>query len=206
MGEIILQPGEVQKVVSQPAASESYNIACTGADVFLSHRKRLAESEGKRIRPGDRVSVERLEGKPLYAKNPSVNSNAATLEVSEASFALFFQPRSVQATVQTNQNNESAPATDDYNNASGSSVDISNNGSVTETLTPPGRSDQISIHAEGTAAIDVQVTWNNTEETYSTTGTLKEVLPVYYIDDDIDVTISDTSGGANTVDYDITVI
>jgi len=32
------------------------------------------------------------------------------------------------------------------------------------------------------------------------------VLPVYFISDDIDIGIKDTSNGSNTVDYDITVV
>jgi hypothetical protein len=78
---------------------------------------------------------------------------------------------------------------------------------VTETLTPPGRSDQTSIHVEGTASFDVTVTWNNTAETFSSSsGSVKEVLPVYFISDDIDVQITDTSGGSNSVDYDMVVV
>jgi hypothetical protein len=162
-------------------------------------------SEGKRIRPGDRVEVSNLQGKPLYVKNPASNGSTATVEVSEASFALFFQPRAVQASVQTNNQDESAPATDDFTEATGNSVDISNGGNVVESLTPPGRSDQVSIHAEGTATIEVKVRWNNTEQTFSGT-TVREVVPVYFISDAIDVGIQDTSNGSNSVDYDIAVV
>jgi hypothetical protein len=207
MGDITLTPGETRKIVSQPGPDQSYNIGVTGADVYLSHRKGLVREEGKRVRPGDRVEVANLEGKPLYAKNPSENTSNATLEVSEASFALFFQPRAVQATVQTSETDESAPATDDYTNATASGVDVSNGGTKNVAVTPPGRSDTLSLHVEGTAAFDVVVTWKNTAETYASTGdSVKEVLPVYYIDGDIDIDITDTSGGSNTVDYDITVV
>lgn len=207
MGEITLQPGENKKLVSQPGADASYNIAVTGADVFLSHREGLVVQEGKRVRPGDRVTLENLRGKPVYAKNPSTNADAATLEINQAGFNLIFQPRAVQASVQTNNQDESAPATDDFTEATGSSVSIGSGGSVTETLAPPGRSDQISIHVEGTASFDVVVTWNNTSETFSSgSGVVKEVLPVYFISDDIDVQITDTSGGANSVNYDMVVV
>jgi len=205
MGEVTLQPGEREKIISQPAPDESYNLQVSGADVFLSHRSGLVVSEGKRIRPGDRVEVSNLQGKPLYVKNPPSNGSNATVEVSEASFALFFQPRAIQASVQASENDEAAPATDDFTEATGNSVDISNGGNVVESLTPPGRSDQISIHAEGTASLQVKVGWNNTDQTFTGT-TVREVVPVYFISDAIDIDIKDTSGGSNIVNYDITVV
>jgi hypothetical protein len=207
MGDITLTPGETQKIVSQPGQDQSYNIGVTGADVYLSHREGLVRAEGKRVRPGDRVEVANLEGKPLYAKNPPENTTDATLEVSEASFALFFQPRATQATVETSNDDESAPATDSYENATATGVNIGSGGSTSLAISPPGRSDQISLHVEGTAAFEVNVDWEATDETYSSSaGVVKEVLPVYYIDGDINITITDTSGGANSVDFDVAVI
>jgi hypothetical protein len=205
MGEVTLQPGEREKIISQPGADQKYNIQVSGADVFLSHRSGLVVSEGKRIRPGDRVEVSNLQGKPLYVKNPASNGSTATVEVSEASFALFFQPRAVQASVQTNNQDESAPATDDFTEATGSAVDISNGGNVVESLTPPGRSDQVSFYVEPTAEVDVNIAWNNTDKTFSGKE-VEQVVPVYYISDPITITITDTSGGSNTVDYDIAII
>jgi len=205
MGQLSLQPGERQKIISQPGPDERYNLDVEGADVFLSHRKGLEKQEGKRVRPGDRVTVENLQGKPLYALNPRRNTSEAVLSINEAAFGLIFQPRAIQATVQSGPQEESTPATDNFTEATGNSVDISNGGNVVESLTPPGRSDQVSIHAEGTAQIEVKVRWNNTEQTFSGT-TVREVVPVYFISDAIDVGIQDTSNGSNSVDYDIAVV
>jgi len=205
MGQIDLDPGQRKKIISQPGADERYNLDVEGADVFLSHRKGLEKQEGKRVRPGDRVTVENLQGKPLYALNPRANSNPATLSINDAAFGLIFQPRAIQATVQSGPQEEATPATDNFTEATGSAVDISNGGNVVETLTPPGRSDQISIHADGSAPLEVKVRWNNTDQTFTGT-TVREVVPVYFISDDIDIGIKDTSNGSNTVDYDITVV
>jgi len=205
MGQLSLQPGERQKIISQPGPNERYNLDVEGADVFLSHRKGLEKQEGKRVRPGDRVAVENLQGKPLYALNPRANSTPATLSINEAAFGLIFQPRAIQATVQSGPQEEATPATDDFTEATGSNVDISNGGSTTETLTPPGRSNQVAFYVEPTAQINVNVEWNNTDKTFSGSE-VEEVVPVYYISDPITITITDTSNGSNTVDYDIAVI
>jgi hypothetical protein len=205
MGQLSLQPGERQKIISQPGPNKEYNLDVEGADVFLSHRKGLEKQEGKRVRPGDRVEIENLQGKPVYALNPKGNTSEAVLSLNEAAFGLIFQPRAIQATIQSGPQDEATPATDDFTEATGNSVDISNGGNVVESLTPPGRSNQVSIHAEGTAQIEVKVRWNNTEQTFSGT-TVREVLPVYFISDGIDVGIQDTSNGSNTVNYDIAVV
>jgi len=205
MGQIDLDPGQRKKIISQPGADERYNLDVEGADVFLSHRKGLERQEGKRVRPGDRVTVENLQGKPLYALNPRANSAPATLSINEAAFGLIFQPRAIQATVQSGPQEEATPATDDFTEATGSNVDISNGGSTTETLTPPGRSNQVAFYVEPTAQINVNVEWNNTDKTFSGSE-VEEVVPVYYISDPITITITDTSNGSNTVDYDIAVI
>jgi len=205
MGEITLQPGEKQKLVSQPGADDSYNLGITGADIFLSHREGLVVQEGKRVRPGDRVTLENLRGKPVYAKNPGSNTDAATLEINQAGFNLIFQPRAVQASVQTNNQDESAPATDDFRNATASGESIGSGGSETVTLNPPGRSTQLSLYVDATAGIEVTVTWNNTSQTFAA-NPVQEVLPVYYIEDPITVQITDVSGGANTVSYDMAVV
>jgi len=130
MGQIDLDPGARKKIISQPGADERYNLDVEGADVFLSHRKGLEKQEGKRVRPGDRVTVENLQGKPLYALNPRANSAPATLSINEAAFGLIFQPRAIQATVQSGPQEEATPATDNFTEATGSAVDISNGGNV----------------------------------------------------------------------------
>jgi len=95
MPEITLEPGDVQKIVSQPDTGEAFNINVDGAKVYLSHRANGIVREGKAVKKGDRTVASNLRGKPLYAKNPSTNDNRATLEVDRAGFALSFQSRAV---------------------------------------------------------------------------------------------------------------
>lgn len=208
MATINLAPGEKQKIISQPNQGDAYNINVDGGEVFLSHRSNGIVREGKRVKKGDRTVASNLRGKPVYAKNPAGNSNNARLEVDRAGFALSFQARAVVGAVDTARTDTDAPAaSDDWDEATGSAVDIGSGGSTTEVLTPPGRADQVMLRVEGSAAFEVSVTWNNTSETYSSSsGVVDEVVPVYYISDDVDIQVSDTSGGANTVDYDMVVV
>jgi len=112
MGEIVIAPGETKKIVSQPGSGEEYNITVDGADVWMAHDKSRARSSGKRVRPGDRVTMNNLRGKSVYAKNPGDNDKNATLEVNQAGFNLIFQPRPVVGAVATSSGNEAAPAND----------------------------------------------------------------------------------------------
>jgi len=208
MPDITLEPGESQKIVSQPPAGTKYDVAVSNTDVYLSHNSAAIINQGRKVKAGDRVALDDLRGTSVFAKNPSTNTDDVVLNVTEASFNISFQPRGLLPDV-GDETAGSAPASSDgYDDATGEAVDIGSGGSTTEVLTPPGRADQVSIHVEGGAAFDVTVTWNNTSETYSsdTNNNLKEVLPVYYVSDGVDVQITDTSGGTNTVDYDMAVV
>ena len=95
MGEIILSPGDKQKIVSQPGRDEAYNIIVRDADVYLNHRPNGIVREGKRVSANDRAQAHNLRGKSLYAKNPSRNDTDAVVEVDQAGFALNFMTRNV---------------------------------------------------------------------------------------------------------------
>lgn len=156
MGEIALEPGETEKVVSQPGADDAYNIGVSGADVWLSHNESRARQDGQRVRPGDRVTVDNLRGKPLYVKNPPENSDDATVSVNPAGFNLIFQPRAVQASVQASETNEAAPRTDDFVHRHATGADPSS--TVTETFDAPGRADLVTVHTDDAdASFDVEV-------------------------------------------------
>jgi len=208
MPDISLSPGESRKIVSQPPAGTKFNVDVDGTDVYLSHNSQAIVNQGRQLKAGDRVRLEDLRGSSVYAKNPDANTDNVTINVTEASFDLIYQARAVIGSVDTGQGDGDAPAaSDDWDEATGAGVGIGSGGSTSETLTPPGRSDQVSIHVEGSAAFEVEVIWSNTKETYSSSsGAVKEVVPVYFISDGIDITITDTSGGTNAVDYDMAVV
>jgi len=113
MAQITLDPGEKQKIISQPSDGDAYNINVDGARVYLSHRANGIVREGKAVKKGDRTVASNLRGKPIYAKNPSTNENTATLEVDRAGFALSFQSRAVIGAVDTGRGDAEAPASSD---------------------------------------------------------------------------------------------
>jgi hypothetical protein len=95
MGEIVLSPGDKQKVVSQPGRGEAYNINVENADVYLNHSPNGIVREGKLVNAGDRAQANNLQGGSLWAKNPSSNDKDARINVDKAGFALNFMTRSV---------------------------------------------------------------------------------------------------------------
>jgi hypothetical protein len=159
MGAAIeIPPGERQKLLSQPGVSEEYQLQVSGSDIFLSHRASRVREEGDRVRPGDRVRVSNLDGKPLYAKNPASSSSNARVDVSEASFALNFFPRAVQASVQTDDTNEAAPRTDNFVAREANGIDVSG-AAETETVSVPDRADFVQVFCDtggNSVTVDVE--------------------------------------------------
>jgi hypothetical protein len=147
MGEIVLEPGDQQRIVSQPGRDEAYNINVEGATVFLSHRSNGIVREGKRVKAGDRTQASNLRGKPLFAKNPGSNSSEATIEVDQAGFALNFMTRPVVGAVRTTSGNEAAPANDNFVHLVGTGRDVSSN-PVSETFEAPDAADDVLISVD----------------------------------------------------------
>jgi len=116
MGEIIIEPGDTQKIVSQPGPSKAYNLSVTGADVFLSHNSSRTVAEGDPVRLGDRVKLRNLNGQSVYAKNPPENTTNAVLTLSEAGFDVLYQVRESLADVVDAGGERAPPATSDPTN------------------------------------------------------------------------------------------
>lgn len=210
---VITAGGEPVKVAGPGDAGKEYDFRLQGNSVLLARSKQAAGdtyNPRRRLRKGDRGTLRREQGEELWAFNDDLagDGSDAKLEMQQTGFFVEFGSRPVVGAVDTNRSDAEAPAaSDDWDEATGSAVDIGSGGSTTETLVPPGRADQVMLRVEGTASFDVQVTWNNTSETFSSaSGVVAEVLPVNYISDNIDVTITDTSAGANAVDYDMVVV
>lgn len=215
MGEITLEPGQTEKIVSQPGRDEAYNINVLGAKVYLGHRSNGLVREGKPVKAGDRTQASNLRGKPLYAKNPATNSDDATIEIDQAGFALSFMARSTQATVQANSNNEAAPSTDDFIERQDTNVDV-NASTATEKFIAPGRADNVTVsvdNADGSYSVAVEfldgdgnvVTRRdeNNDSAYSGDGTTDVMVTTDLASEQVRVEIEDDSGASNTLDYSI---
>jgi len=180
MGEITIEPGDTQKIVSQPGTDEAYNIDVSNADVFMSHNKSRTQGEGKRVRPGDRVTLDNLRGKSVYAKNPSENTENASLNVNRAGFNLTFEPRPVVGAVRTSSGSEAAPANDNEEY----------------------HADRLDIDAEG----DQTVVFGDVDAAENLTGLVEFEtdghVEVHYLDNDGNRTTSRTP--AENSDYSVT--
>jgi len=93
MPEIILKPGDSEKIISQPASGEKYNLKVSNVNVYVSHNANAIVNQGTEVEPSDRFDLKNLRGKSIYAKNPPSNTETATLDISEASFDIEFFPR-----------------------------------------------------------------------------------------------------------------
>jgi len=165
MGEITIEPGDTKKIVSQPGTDEEYNITVENADVYMAHDKSRAVSSGKRVRPGDRVTVSNLRGRSLYAKNPPGNDENARLEVNEAGFALFFQPRPVVGAVRTSAGAEASPANDEDAWSYGTDVDVSG-GVTTGLIDLPDATEALVVNVdEADDTFEVAVVFTDDEGT-----------------------------------------
>lgn len=205
MGEIEIDPGETQKLLSQPGMDEAYQLQVTGSDVFLSHRQSQVRQEGDRLRAGDRVRVTNLRGKPLYARNPPESSGTARVDLTTAGFALQFFPRAVQATVQTNADDEAAPRTDAFVFREDTGVDVSSTAAV-ETIAAPDRADFIHVFADtGGNSVSVDVGYGSDGgpfigPTFSGSGATAIATRVAVFGTEAEVTFS---GAATNVNYRI---
>ena len=114
-------------------------------------------------------------------------------------------PSSVQVLDQTGD--AVNPMTEDSSHRTGSDVDVN---AATESLSldVPGRPDSIRVLVTNAAGgFSVEVAFNNTAVTETGgSGTPVDIERTVNSPDTVDVTITDTSGAANTVDYDILLV
>lgn len=217
MGEIVIEPGDTKKIVSQPGTDEAYNIGVTNEEVYLSHSSSRTKSEGKLVRPGDRVTIDNLRGKSIYAKNPSDNTETASLNINLAAFNLSWGNRAIIGASLTSSGNEAAPANDDDVHRYDTGVDV-NESEASETFEAPDAADSVVVSvddADGSFGVVVEfldsaggsvVTSrdksNNTD--YSGDSTTDVLVTVDGIASPfINIRIVDESGAANTLDYSV---
>lgn len=215
MGVDVPTDEPVQILADGDHPDAGYLVRVKDAPVRVHHRKRLVKQEGERWDSGDRVEVSNLRGQGLYAV--SDGSGAADLEITPQGFFSRFLPRAVLGTVQTDGSDDEAPAASDaFVHAYGHDVSIGSGGSTSEAFNAPDRADFVVINVEGSAAYEVAVDFLDasggnviTSRTASDNGDLagdgsSDVFGrVAVASPYVDVSITDTSGGANSVDYTV---
>lgn len=215
MGEVTIQPGEREKIISQPAQGDAYNIGVQGADIYLSHSSASTRNEGRKVVPGDRATLRHLRGKSIYAKNPPGNDDPAKISIDKAGFDIVFQSRPVVGAVQQESGDEAPAASDAFIHRYGKDVDV-NAASVVEEMAAPDRADKLKIHVDG-AAGPFSVAVRFLDEDYNVVSERDDTDLSNYAGDSsndvflsvdiaspyIQVEIDDDSGSVNEVDYSI---
>jgi len=212
--------GEVVKLVDSSNPHRDFEFQLSGNGVRLGRSKLTASDENaKALFAGDRGELKLDPRESIYAFNhdPKDNGKDANIQIEKAGFIINFQPRSTLATVETTAEDREAPArSDDFIFESGSNVAVSAGGSIVEDFEAPDRADSLGILVEATGAAEVEVAFKPQESaatiatrgptqdpTYATAGgagnqVFKSVLIVA---PHIEVSITDTSGSSNQIDY-----
>jgi len=115
-----------------------------------------------------------------------------------------------------NGNDETVPAaSDDYDAPQQAGLTVDANTTETISVDPPNRADVIRIHVEPGAALDVEVRFLDTDgntvtrrgpsdnSDYSTDGTTDVFTETAVMSPWVEVAITDTSGGQQSVNYTV---
>jgi len=100
---IELAPGESERVIDSPDPGDEFNVSVAGSDVFASHRSQGIVREGRRLVAGDRVTIDNLRERPVYAKPDPGGAGPAIVEVQREGFNVTFQARATQAAARQNR-------------------------------------------------------------------------------------------------------
>jgi len=211
---------ESVKLIDSSNPNREFEFAISGNGIQLGRSKATAtEQSSKRILTGDRGTITLEAGESLYGFNydPKGNGNPAEVDIEKAGFIIQFQPRSVLATVETTAEDREAPAaSDDFVFESGSNVSVAANGSIVEDFEVPDRADDLGILVEASGAAEVEVAFKpapsaatiatrgpTQDPTYATAGGAANQIfkSVLIVAPHVEVTITDTSGSSNTVNY-----
>jgi len=203
---------EPTKIAGPADAKQQYDFRLEGNALLVGRSKRATkdpQSPRRRFRKDDRGIITREKDETLWAYNDdrAGTGNDAQLDLSQAGFCVEFGTRPILGGVAGAGDTESPAASDGYDDDAGSKG-IGTDGPASISLTPPARATQLMLRADGDAAFDVSILWEETAKTYSSNANdvVEEVLPVYYISNALNITLTDQSGGNNTVSWDMAVV
>lgn len=212
--------GESVKLIdsSNPAREFQFSLTGNGARI-ARHKLTATDTQAKRIIPGDRGSIELERGESLYGFNTDSKGNGAVanFDLEKAGFFISFQPRTVQATVETTaEDREAPPSSDDFVFESGSNVSLAAGESIVEDFETPDRADDLGVLVETSDAAELEVNFKPAESanviaTRSVTqdpifgtsgGAANQIFAaVLIVAPHISAEILNTSGGSNTISY-----
>lgn len=216
-----IQPGETQRVINE-GDDTSYYAQLFGAPVELGTTQYRAEEKGQKRPAGDSGDLD-AGGTPLYAHNPT-SANVAELRLllndpsEEEGVNWDRDPRDTIAAVQGEDGGEAAPRSDAYLERQNRQVPVEANGSVVEAFRVPARADWVCIavdDADGPHAVAVEFCDSDLNEIVTFDRTHSDdyvgdpasddyvAVPTRVFSVHVRVTIHDTSGAMNRLDYSI---
>lgn len=216
-----IQPGETKRVINE-GDTTSYYAQLFGAPVELGTSEYHAEEMGQKRPAGDAGDLD-AGGTELWAHNPT-STNIAELRLltndpTEPEGVHFDRdPRDTIAAVQGEDGGEAAPRSDAYLERQNRQVPVDANGSVVEEFRIPARADWVCIavdDADGTHEVEVEfcdsdlneiVTFDKSHsDDYAGDPAADDyvAVPTRAFSVHVRVTIHDTSGAENRLDYSI---
>jgi len=215
-------PGESVKLIDSSNPNREFQFSLTGNGVRIARHKLTAtDTQAKDVIPGDRGRLTLEPGESLYAfgTDSKGSGKIAEFDLDKAGFFIAFQPRTVQATVETTAEDRAAPPrSDDFVFREGQNVSLNANASLTEDFEAPDRADSIGILLESSGAAEVVIQFRPSgnggviaergptqNPDYATAGgpAAQVFQSTLLVAPHVTVEISDTSGSNNTVSYSI---
>jgi hypothetical protein len=212
-----IEPGATELVIPADDTTEYY-ATLMGAKLRFGRSEVEARSDtGREGYPGDRGPMKTERNESLYAHNPS-ETETAKLQLDHNGWWWTREARAVVASVFTSDENEAAPASDDFVWEHGSEVDIF---ADTEEIpvNAPDRADKVKIHVDAESAegpFDVELhtldgpggsvltTRDKTDNSdYGSDGTTDVFVVAEIAAPYLRVDIIDASGASNTVTYSV---
>jgi hypothetical protein len=199
MSLVNIGPGETVLLVERSDTTEYY-LTITGTKVQLGRTESEARQRGRDAPAGDRGPFGSEPGEPVYAHNPS-DSQEAFAHLDHNGFWFEREARSVVGGVLTSDDNESAPASDDFVWESATNGDPS--GGITESFNAPDRADFVVVSVDDAdGPFDVAVKFTDADGNVITTRDsasdvlVRTAVASPYVQVEI-------TGSATTADYSI---
>jgi hypothetical protein len=218
MPDISVPQQNPTEIISEHQPTGDYEVEVAGSTIRHDERRTNA-AEGPRIRPNVPVRITKHKpGESVYAYAPDGD---ATVTVRKTSYSVIREATDVvngiTSALTGEEDDTVPPASDDFVHRFDTGVDVNASDAV-ETITVPKRSDSVTISVDDAAGgFDVSLAFQdgdgntltvrdqNNSSDYSGDGSTDVFVTAPIAAQQVEVTITDTSGAANTVDYSIYV-
>jgi len=148
---VITANGDPVKIAGPGDARKEYEFRCEGNSVLLGRRKQSVAdtaSPRRRLRKGDRGTIDREEGEEIWAFNDDLagDGSDARLDLQQAGFYVNFGTRPVVGAVDTGRDAEAPAASDEYVHRYATGADPS--AGVVESFRTPNAAETVAVSVD----------------------------------------------------------